>query len=65
MKYTELDGRLDCINGIPCKQGMGDDYLMGYGMQYQLEQLESGQLESGRLTPPNIDQNSEKREIKQ
>tara|TARA_B100000579_G_C22624770_1_gene753620 strand:+ start:523 stop:732 length:210 start_codon:yes stop_codon:yes gene_type:complete len=31
MKWTEIDGRRDCENGIPFKTGKGKLYEMGYG----------------------------------
>lgn len=41
MKYTELEGINDCRNGIEHKEGKGEAYDLGYGEQYQLEQLAS------------------------
>ena len=56
----EEAGRLDCKNGVPHEDGMGKDYDMAYGMQYQLEQLEAG-----RFNPPDIDQYFKERGMKQ
>ena len=39
MRYTELEGRNDCKNGVEHTEGKGDAYDMGYGVQYQREQL--------------------------
>ena len=59
MTYTEQDGKRDCINGIPHKEGKGEAYDMGYLVQYQREQMQSAQT----IDPPNVDQffNSNKR----
>ena len=34
-------GQMDCKEGNPEKQGMGECYLRGYAAQYQLEQIKS------------------------
>ena len=41
MKYTELEGRNDCKNGVDHIKGKGEAYDLGYGCQYQIEQLAS------------------------
>lgn len=56
MKYTELEGRNDCKNGIPHKEGKGKAYDLGYDEQYQREQLaDNGFFE-------NLAKETEKRE---
>ena len=39
MRYTELEGRNDCKNGVEHVKGKGEAYDIGYGDQYQREQL--------------------------
>ena len=39
MSFTELEGRNDCKNGVDHVEGKGKAYDIGYGMQYQREQL--------------------------
>jgi len=57
MTYTEQDGKRDCINGEPHIEGKGEAYDMGYGVQYQREQMQSAQT----IDPPNINQFFNKR----
>ena len=56
----EEAGRLDCKNGVPHEDGMGEDYDMAYGMQYQMEQLEDG-----KFNFPDIYQNLEEQGTRQ
>ena len=41
MRFTKLEGRNDCKNGVDHVEGKGKAYDIGYGMQYQLDQLQS------------------------
>ena len=41
MRYTELEGRNDCKNGVDHVEGKGKAYDLGYGEQYQKEQAAS------------------------
>ena len=36
-----IDGRQDCRDGIPHKDGKGESYDAGYSVQYELEQIQS------------------------
>jgi hypothetical protein len=58
MEYTEQDGKRDCMKGEPHREGKGEAYDMGYGVQHLL-QMHIAQT----IDPPNIDQffNSNKR----
>ena len=59
MTFTYFDGKLDCQNGVEHVEGKGEAYDLGYGCQYQLEQLASNGF-FGRLR-----EETEKRERKE
>lgn len=50
MEYTEQDGKRDCMKGEPHREGKGAAYDMGYGVQFQREQMQSAQT----IDPPNV-----------
>ena len=39
MRYTEIDGKRDCQNGVKHALGKGEAYDLGYGEQHQREQI--------------------------
>jgi hypothetical protein len=39
MTFTYFDGKLDCQNGVEHVEGKGKAYDLGYGEQYQREQI--------------------------
>ena len=59
MRYTEFEGRNDCINGVPHQEGKGKTYDLGYGEQYQREQSASNGFFE------NLEKETEKRERKE
>lgn len=42
-----IQGFLDCVDGLPARDDMSEDYIRGYGDQYQMEQIRSYRCEVG------------------
>ena len=45
----KLQGAFDCMFGIPAKEDASEDYLAGYGRQYEYEQQEDAKSGSQEI----------------